>query len=151
MSDIPAVKRRRRILFLCTGNSCRSQMAEGLVNHLCPGLMEAASAGTRPQMLNPYAVRVLREIGIDIAHHRPKSVTELGEELFDLVVTVCDDAHEACPVLPASGAIIHRAFEDPPRSTLGYADEEAILAVYRRVRDEIRAFVDELAAQHLTA
>jgi arsenate reductase len=136
---------RRRILFLCTGNSARSQMAEGLVNHYWGDEWQAYSAGTKPAgHVHPLAVQVMSELDIDISRNRSKSVDELREEPFDVVVTVCDDAAENCPVwLPAPGATtpggsgrtIHIGFEDPAQA-VGSDGER--LAVFRRVRDEIR-------------
>ena len=138
---------KKKILFLCTGNSCRSQMAEGLANALRGDLIEAKSAGTKPQALNPYAVMVMRELGIDISQNRSKSVEELEERKFDFVVTVCDDAHEQCPLWPGRGKVVHHSFDDPPRLAAGLKDQAEILGVYRRVRDEIRAYVEILPAK----
>ena len=130
-----------RILFLCTGNSCRSQMAEGLARYLKGSELEAFSAGTRPQNLNPHAVTVMREIGIDISSHVAKSVEGLGDLKFDFVITVCDDARESCPIWPGAGILVHRAFDDPPRLAAGSGSEGEALNHYRRVRDEIKEFV----------
>lgn len=128
-----------RVLFLCTGNSCRSQMAEGWARALCAGRIEAHSAGTHPHALNARAVRAMRECGIDISQHRPKRPEDVGLR-FDVVITVCDSAHESCPALP--GALtIHAPFDDPPRLAERAATEEDAMAHYRRVRDEIRALV----------
>jgi arsenate reductase (thioredoxin) len=138
MADKPVV------LFLCTGNSCRSQMAEGWARHLKADVLDAYSAGVAPSRLNQDAVRVMAEAGVDISTHRSKHPDELTDVTFDYVVTVCDHAHETCPVLPGRAQIFHRAFEDPPHTAADLADEEERLAVYRRVRDEIRAFVESL-------
>ena len=138
MADKPVV------LFLCTGNSCRSQMAEGWARHLKADVLEAHSAGVAPSRLNQDAVRVMAEAGVDISRHRSKHLDELANVAIDYVVTVCDHAHETCPVLPDHTRVIHRAFEDPPHTAADLADEEERLAVYRRVRDEIRAFVETL-------
>jgi arsenate reductase (thioredoxin) len=138
MADKPLV------LFLCTGNSCRSQMAEGWARHLKGDVLEARSAGVAPSTLNPDAVRVMAEAGVDISGHRSKHLDELKGQRIDYVVTVCDHAHETCPVLPRHTQVIHRAFEDPPHTAADVTDEEERLAIYRRVRDEIRAFVETL-------
>ena len=131
----------KRILFLCTGNSCLSQMAEGLARHLRGGAIEAYSAGTAPQSLNPRAVQALREIGIDITAHYSKNVDSLGDITFDYVITVCDDAHEHCPVWPGRGRVVHHAFDDPPRLAAGATSDQEAMGHYRRVRDEIRDYV----------
>jgi len=132
---------RVRVLFLCSGNSCRSQMAEGLCRHLKCDPIEAFSAGIEKRGLDPRAVAVMREIGVDIASQRSKTVAELGAIEFDYVVTVCGHAHETCPYFPAKTAVIHRGFDDPPQLAAGAHSEEEALAHYRRVRDEIRDFV----------
>ena len=125
---------RKRALILCTGNSARSQMAEGLLRHLGAGRFEVFSAGTHPSRVNPLAIEAMREIGIDISHHRSKSVDEfLGQE-FDYVITVCDKANANCPVFPGRTKRIHWGFDDPAAAE-GDAGER--LAVFRRVRDEI--------------
>lgn len=135
---------KKRVLFLCTGNSCRSQMAEGWTRHLLGDKVEAHSAGIETHGLNPNAVRVMAEAGVDISHHQSKLVEELAGVEFDLVVTVCDHANENCPFLPGNFKRIHAAFDDPPKLAAGtdHGDEEARLAPYRRVRDEIRRFVE---------
>jgi arsenate reductase len=129
---------KKRVLFLCTGNSCRSQMAEGLLRHVAGGRFEVASAGTHPQGLNPGAVAALREIGIDIAHQQSKHVDHFAGEQFDFVITVCDRAKESCPIFPSASSILHWSFDDPA-SAQGSAEERA--AVFRRVRDEIAVHV----------
>lgn len=126
----------KSILFLCTGNSCRSQMAEGLARDLWGREFHIYSAGTQKHGMNPRAIKVMGEIGIDISSHYSKTLEEIKDTHFDYVVTVCGHAHETCPVLPGS-KIIHMGFEDPPFLTKGWKDEEKILTVYRRVRDEI--------------
>jgi arsenite methyltransferase len=137
-----AVDRPTRVLFLCTGNSCRSQMAEGWARALKSCEIEAYSAGTNPHGLNPLAVRAMREVGVDIARHGSKRPEEIGVP-FDVVVTVCDSAHESCPVF--SGArIVHVGFDDPPRLAKGAASDDEAMPHYRRVRDEIRAFIERL-------
>lgn len=127
-----------RILFLCTNNSCRSQMAEGWTNHLHSGRVAAWSAGTSPSEVNPLAARVMAEAGVDLSGHRSKHLSEfLGQE-FDYAVTLCDDAHAACPVFPGARKTVHAGFPDPARAA-GTPDE--VLAEFRRVRDLIRDFV----------
>ena len=133
-----------RILFLCTGNSCRSQMAEGWARHLRGDAIEPYSAGIEPHGLNPHAVRVMAEAGVDISGQRSKHVDELRDVPFDYVVTVCDHAHESCPLFPGRTKVIHVGFDDPPRLARDARTEEEALGHYRRARDEIRAFVERL-------
>ena len=133
-----------KILFLCTGNSCRSQMAEGWARHLHGDRIEAYSAGIEAHGLNPDAVRVMAEAGVDISGQRSKLVGELGGFAFDYVVTVCDNAREACPVFSGRAKVVHVGFDDPPRLAAAARSEEERLAPYRRVRDAIRAFVETL-------
>lgn len=135
---------RIRVLFLCTGNSCRSQMAEGWARALKGDGVDACSAGIEPQGLNPLAVKVMAEAGVDISGQRSKGVDELGGAVFDCVVTVCDQAREACPRFPGRARIVHRGFDDPPRLARDAKTESEALGHYRRVRDEIRAFVETL-------
>ena len=135
-----------KILFLCTGNSCRSQMAEGWARHLKGDQIEAYSAGIEAHGLNPDAVRVMAEAGVDISGQRSKRVGELQGAKFDYVVTVCGHAHENCPVFPGKATIVHVGFDDPPRLAADAKTEAERLAPYRRVRDEIRAFVETLPA-----
>jgi arsenate reductase (thioredoxin) len=130
-----------KILFLCTGNSCRSQMAEGWARHLKGGAIEPYSAGIETHGLNPQAVRVMAEAGVDISGHRSKHVDELKGIAFDYVVTVCDNAHESCPLFAGRTKVVHVGFDDPPRLAQGAKTEEEALAHFRRVRDEIKAFV----------
>jgi arsenate reductase len=134
---------RFRVLFLCTGNSCRSQMAEGWARALKADAVEAHSAGTDPHGLNPLAVRAMREAGVDISAHTSKTPADLAHLDFDVVVTVCDSAHEACPTIPGA-RIVHVGFDDPPRLAKNAASDEEAMAHYRRVRDEIRAFIETL-------
>ena len=131
-----------KVLFLCTGNSCRSQMAEGWSRRLKGDQIEAYSAGIETHGLNLDAVRVMAEAGADISGQRSKHVSELHDVEFDYVVTVCDHAHESCPVFPGKAKVIHVGFDDPPRLAANAKTEEERLAPYRRVRDEIRAFVE---------
>jgi len=133
-----------KVLFLCTGNSCRSQMAEGWARHLKGDVIEPYSAGLEPRGLDPRAVKVMAEVGVDISAHRSKHVDEVRDISFDWVVTVCDDARERCPVFPGNSQIVHVAFDDPPRLAEEATNEQEVLNSYRRVRDEIRAFVEGL-------
>ena len=130
------------ILFLCTGNSCRSQMAEGWSRQLKSDVFTAYSAGVETHGLNPHAVKVMGEAGIDISGNVSKLVSDLPVDVeFDYVVTVCGHAGENCPYFPAKTKVVHVGFDDPPSLTKNFTDEEEILAVFRRVRDEIRDFV----------
>ncbi len=135
---------RLKILFLCTGNSCRSQMAEGWARHLKGDVVEPFSAGVETHGMNPRAVKVMQEAGVDISGHRSKHIDELRDVALDVVVTVCDHAHQSCPVLPGATRVVHVGFDDPPRLAKSATTEEEALAHYRRVRDEIRAFVERL-------
>ena len=132
------------ILFLCTGNSCRSQMAEGWARHLKSRAIEAHSAGIEPHGLNPDAVKAMAEAGVDISRQRSKHVNEVLNVPFDYVVTVCDHASEHCPRFPGKAKVVHRGFDDPPKLARDAKTEEERLAPYRRVRDEIRKFVEGL-------
>jgi arsenate reductase len=129
---------KKRILILCTGNSARSQMAEGLLRHLAGDRFEVESAGTRPGSVRPEAIAALRELGIDISSHRSKHVDEFAGQQFDYVLTVCDNAKETCPVFPSRSMMIHQAFDDPAASMGSEAER---MAVFRRVRDEIQAYL----------
>lgn len=133
--------KKMKVLFLCTGNSCRSQMAEGWARHLWPGKIEAYSAGLKPHGLDPLAVEAMREAGLDISGQRSKAVEEVMELPFDLVVTVCSDADANCPVFPGKASVVHAGFDDPPRLARESKDGEDAMGHYRRVRDEIREFV----------
>ncbi|MBI5722865.1 MAG: arsenate reductase ArsC [Planctomycetes bacterium] len=130
-----------KILFLCTGNSCRSQMAEGWARHLKSGQIEAYSAGIEVHGLNPLAVRTMAEAGVDISGHRSKNVADVRHVPFDFVITVCDNASETCPIFPGKAKVVHVGFDDPPRLAKSAGSEEEALGHYRRVRDEIKAFV----------
>ncbi|OGR44445.1 MAG: arsenate reductase [Elusimicrobia bacterium GWA2_61_42] len=134
----------KRVLFLCTGNSCRSQMAEGWGKALLAGRAEVFSAGTKPGAVDPRAVKVMAEAGVDISGHRSKHVSEFKDVTFDLVVTVCDKARESCPAWFGKAEKIHKSFEDPPLLAKGAKTEEEALGHYRRVRDEIKEFVGGL-------
>jgi arsenate reductase len=129
---------KKRVLILCTGNSARSQMAEGLLGHDAGDRFEVESAGTRPGRVRPEAIAVMNELGIDISHHRSKHVDEFQDQSFDYVLTVCDSAKESCPIFPSPSKRIHMGFEDPAafRGT-----EQERLALFRRVRDEIRDYL----------
>jgi arsenate reductase len=131
---------KQRVLFLCTGNSCRSQMAEGFLRDFGGDAFEVESAGVDPTRINPLAVRVMAEAAIDISRQYSKSVDEMTARHFDYVITVCDRAREACPVFPRAARSLHWSFEDPAEAT-GAADDR--LAVFRRVRDEIGEQVRE--------
>ena len=126
---------RKRILILCTGNSARSQMAEGLLRELSAGRVEVVSAGVAPGCVRLEAIEVMREIGIDISEHRSKSVDEFAGQEFDYVITVCDNANQQCPIFPGKTERIHWSIEDPAAAE---GDEIARLDVFRRVRDELR-------------
>jgi arsenate reductase len=128
---------KKRVLILCTGNSARSQMAEGLLRHDAGDRFEVASAGTKPTQVRPEAIGVMKELGIDITGHRSKSIDEFANDNFDYVLTVCDNAKETCPVYPGHANRFHHNFEDPA-ATKG--SEQERLAVFRRVRDEIRDY-----------
>ena len=141
------MNKTRNILFLCTGNSCRSQMAEGLSKHFIGHGFNFYSAGTKSSSENSSAIAVMNEIGIDISEYRSKHVSELSNIQFDLVITLCGHAHENCPVFPSKCKIFHQGFEDPPHlvEELAHsgASEEEQLACYRKVRDEIRIFIEQ--------
>lgn len=137
---------RPRVLFLCTGNSCRSQMAEGWARSLHAGRIEVCSAGTSPHGLNPLAVRAMLEAGVDISAHTSKPIEACDPASIDLVVTVCGHAAENCPVWPGDAVVVHRRFDDPPQLAreAGEIDDDEAMKFYRRVRDEIRDYVQEL-------
>ena len=135
---------RLTILFLCTGNSCRSQMAEGWARALKSTVIDAYSAGIEPHGLNPLAVQVMAEAGVDISRQRSKRIDELKDQPFDYVITVCDHAHESCPLFPGRTKVVHVGFDDPPRLAREARTPEDALDCYRRVRDELRCFVEKL-------
>ncbi len=130
---------KKRVLILCTGNSARSQMAEGLLRHMAGDRFEVFSAGTRPVGLNPNAVEAMREIGIDISGQRSKSVDEFVDQQFDYIITVCDNAKESCPIFPGNGQRIHQSFEDPAAS-----GQQS--AAFRKVRNELQAWLQQFVA-----
>jgi arsenate reductase len=135
----------KRLLFLCTSNSCRSQMAEALTKHIGRDSWRAFSAGTKPRPIHPLTHRALGELGIDMAGQRPKGVEEFEGERFDLVVTVCDDARESCPVPPPAADYRHWSLTDPAAASGSEAER---LAVFRRVRDDLRSRIEALLAEH---
>jgi arsenate reductase (thioredoxin) len=133
-----------KILFLCTGNSCRSQMAEGWARYLKSDLIEPYSAGIQTHGLNLNAVAVMAEAGVDISSHKSKLLSELGGADFDYVITVCGHANENCPVFMGKAKVVHVGFDDPPALAKEAKNEQEALDCYRRVRDEIKAFVEKL-------
>ena len=134
----------KNILFLCTGNSCRSQMAEAWTNYIKRDTFKAYSAGIEPKGVDPRAVKVMSETGIDISGQTSKDIDSLGDMEFDYVVTLCDNANEACPFFPAKTKLMHRGFDDPPKLAESLTNEEEALNHYRRVRDEIKVFVENI-------
>lgn len=134
---------KQSVLILCTGNSARSQMAEGLLRRMAGDRFEVASAGTRPSVVRPEAIQAMKEIGISLEGHRSKSVDEFAGKPVDYVITVCDNANESCPIFPARTQRMHWPFQDPPPPSEGTDDER--LAIFRIVRDQMKArFVSEL-------
>jgi arsenate reductase len=136
---------KRSVLFLCTGNSCRSQMAEGIVNHDLAAEWRAFSAGTQPSVVHPRAIAAMQEIGIDIAAHTSKHADALRDVPLDLVITVCGNAEQNCPLWLGAGKRVHIGFDDPAEAA---GSEEEIMAVFRRVRDEIRARIVPYLSAH---
>ena len=132
-------KEKRRVLFICTHNAARSQMAEGLVRALYGNRYEVFSAGTDTGIVSPFAIKVMAEIGLDISSHYSKSIQEFSNQSFDYVVTVCDHAKESCPFFPGGKKILHKSFEDPSSLT---GTEEEIMAGFRRVRNAIRSWIE---------
>jgi arsenate reductase len=130
-------------LFLCTGNSCRSQMAEGLFNNFRSDLGTSYSAGIKKHGLNPYAIAVMKEIDIDITGHESNLLEEI-KPTIGVVITVCKNAHDTCPIFPGEAKVIHRGFDDPPFLAKDLTAEDEILAIYRRVRDEILEYIKSL-------
>jgi len=133
-----------KILFLCTGNSCRSQMAEGFARQLKADSIAAASAGVVKSGLDPRAATVMAEIGVDISAQTSKLIEELPDKNFHYVITLCDQARQACPVFPGTAVMVHKGFPDPPTLAMGAKSQEEALGHYRRVRDQIRRFVEDL-------
>jgi arsenate reductase len=138
------MEEKRRILFLCTGNSCRSQMAEAWTKHLKGDLLEAYSAGVEPRGVDPRAIKAMAEVGLDISEQKSKDVDAFSQLEFDYVITLCDNARESCPYFPAKTKLIHQGFDDPPKLAENARSEEEAMVHYRRVRDEIKAFVETL-------
>jgi len=138
------MKNKIKILFLCTGNSCRSQMAEGWTHALKSDEIEVYSAGLETHGLNPFAVKVMAEAGVDISQQKSQHLDEFLDLDLDYVITVCDHAHETCPLFPGTAKVIHHSFDDPPKLTPVDAPEEMKLGGFRRVRDEIKSFVQQL-------
>ena len=137
-----------KLLFLCTGNSCRSQMAEGWTRHLKGDSIEAFSAGIETHGLNPHIVKVMAEAGVDVTSQKSENIRDFADTALDVVVTVCGHAHETCPVFPANCQVAHSGFPDPPKMAKELAEkgasEEEQLTCYRQVRDEIRTYVESL-------
>jgi arsenate reductase len=137
-----------KLLFLCTGNSCRSQMAEGWTRHLKAEQIEAYSAGIETHGLNPNMVKVMAEVGVDVTSQKSENIRDFADTQLDVVVTVCGHAHETCPVFPANCRVVHSGFPDPPKmakelAELGASEDEQ-LECYRKVRDEIKSYVESL-------
>jgi arsenate reductase len=141
---MPEGQPKARILFLCTHNACRSQMAEGWTRHLRADSFEAFSAGIEPSEVDPLAVVAMAEVGVDLSAHRSKSVDGFTGQQFDYIVTVCDSAREQCPFFPGQATRVHAGFDDPPFLARDAGTEEEALTHYRKVRDEIRAFVEAM-------
>jgi arsenate reductase len=134
------MSKKKKILILCTGNSARSQMAEGLLKHIRQNEYEIFSAGTKPSIVRSEAIKVLAEIGIDISKNRSKSVDEFADEEIDYVLTVCDNAKENCPYFPAQTKLVHHSFADPAEVE---GDEETRILAFRRVRDQIQEYLND--------
>ena len=134
---------KKRVLILCTGNSARSQMAEGLLRHRAGHYFDVESAGTSPSSVRAEAIAVMRELGIDISSHRSKHLSEFDGQHFDYVITVCDNAKESCPLFMGRAQRLHQSFDDPPPASQG--SEEERLAIFRRVRDQLRTYLDNFA------
>ena len=133
-----------KILFLCTGNSCRSQIAEGFTRHLLKDKIDAYSAGINPKGIDPKATKVMAEVGIDISSQQSKSTNDLKDKEFDFVITLCDNAQKTCPTFPAKTSLFHMGFDDPPKLAENSKNEQEALEYYRCVRDEIKVFVEKL-------
>ncbi len=136
---------KSKVLFLCTGNSCRSQMAEAWTRVLKGNQVEAYSAGVAPHGVDPRAIRAMAEVNVDISGQASKDVDTLEDIAFDYVITLCDQAHQGCPFFPAKTRVLHVGFDDPPRLAAGAQTEEDAMVHYRRVRDEIKEFVQKLS------
>ena len=132
---------RIRVLFLCTGNSCRSQMAEGWARHLKKDVVDAYSAGIRPIGVSSRAIKTMAEVGVDISTHTSKHIDDLGDVDFDYVITLCDNAAQNCPVFPGQAKVVHKPFKDPYFAT---GSEEQVMEEFRKVRDQIKAFIETI-------
>ena len=142
--SLEIMKNKMKILFLCTGNSCRSQMAEGWARHLKSDLIQPFSAGIEAHGLNLNAVKVMREEGVDITQQKSQRIEEIETIPFDTVITVCGHADENCPVFSCATTVVHRGFDDPPKLAQTAKTEKEALGYYRRVRDEIKAYIETL-------
>src|SRR5688500_9349452 len=140
---------KTKVMFLCTGNSCRSQMAEGWARALRGDLIDAYSAGVEPHGMNPRAVKAMAEVGVDITGQHSKHVDEVKDVPFDYVITVCDHAHETCHLFPGKTKVVHGGFDDPPRLAKDARKDEDAMPHYRRVRDEIKTFIETLDGNKL--
>lgn len=138
------MKNKLKVLFLCTGNSCRSQMAQGWAQYLKGDIIQPFSAGIETHGLNPNAVKVMAEAGVDISAHYSKHLDELKDIKFDYIITVCDNANESCPVFPGKTKVIHHSFDDPPKLAEQITDTEKKLDCYRQIRDQIKSFIQTL-------
>ncbi len=138
------MKDKLNILFLCTGNSCRSQMAEGWTNHLKSDQINAYSAGIEIHGLNPDALEVMYEAGVDISHHTSQHLDEFRDQQFDYVITVCSHAHETCPWFPGEAKVIHAGFDDPPQMAKKMKNANEKLDCYRKVRGQIKTYIQTL-------
>ena len=135
---------KKSILFICTGNSCRSQIAEAWVRNLKKGILEPFSAGVEKHGLDPLAIQVMRESGVDISQQMSKTINELKKKNFDYVVIICEEANKNCPIFPGKAKRIYHAFDDPPKIAKTLSSQEEIVMLYRRVRDEIKQFVIDM-------
>jgi arsenate reductase len=144
MKNIMGNERKFKILYLCTGNSCRNQMAEGFTQYLVKDQIDAYSAGIDPKGIDIRATKVMSEVGIDISHQQSKSIDDIKGMEFDFVITLCDNAQKTCPTFPAKTSVVHMGFEDPPKLAQNSRNEEEALMHYRRVREEIKRFVQKL-------
>jgi arsenate reductase (thioredoxin) len=138
------MKEKKKILFLCTGNSCRSQMAEAWTRHLRGDEYDAYSAGIEPKEIDHMAVHVMSEAGIDISYQKSKDISSLGDIRFDYVITLCDNARELCPYYRAKTGLIHKGFDDPPALAKKAKNDKEVINIYRRVRDEIKDYIMDL-------
>ncbi|MGQ0541421.1 MAG: arsenate reductase ArsC [Blastocatellia bacterium] len=140
------MKNKQRVLILCTGNSARSQMAEGLLRVIGGGRFDVESAGVEPSIVRPEAIKAMKEIRVDISGHRSKSVSEFAGQHFDHIITVCDNANQTCPAFPGNANRLHHSFEDPPAA--GVVDDEESLKIFRRVRDQIKEFLTKFVQEN---